>query len=280
MPQRAVLDSLVLARNIPAAIPAFDAFDAHSAEGILMAFEEAQCPGLIAVYDTTMDDANVDALVAYIRRRASDLRAPISIILDHGRDLRQCRQAIELGFDAVMFDGSNLPIEENIRRTAEIVEMAKRSGVFVEAELGHVGDAAHYPDDLTGLTDPESAVRFVKETGVDMLAVAIGTAHGVYRSEPTLRVDLLRQIAEAVSLPFVLHGGTGLSEAQFKSVIKSGIAKINVSTDLYVSADRAINSARDAGEPSYLELGRLAEETIKARCAHYLSIFETREIAQ
>lgn len=280
MPQKSVLDSLVLARAIPAAIPAFDAFDAHSAEGILLAFEEANCPGLIAVYNRTMDDANVDALVAYIRRRATALRVPISIILDHGRDFRQCRQAIELGFDAVMFDGSSLPIEENLRRTAEIVNFAKRSGVFVEAELGHVGDAAHYSDDLIGLTDPESAAQFVNETGVDMLAVAIGTAHGVYRSKPTLEVDLLRQIADAVALPLVLHGGTGLSEAQFKAAIKGGVAKVNVSTDLYLSAESAIRSAVEAGEPSYLELGTIAEDTIKARCAHYLSVFDTREIAQ
>ena len=280
MPQKSVLDSLVLARAIPAAIPAFDAFDAHSAEGILMAFEEANCPGLIAVYDKTMDEANVDALVAYIRRRASALRVPISIILDHGRDLRQCRQAIELGFDAVMFDGSGLSIEENLRQTTEIVDLAKRSGVFVEAELGHVGDAAHYTDDLMGLTDPESAVRFLEETGVDMLAVAIGTAHGVYRNKPTLRVDLLRQIAEAVTLPLVLHGGTGLAEAQFREVITAGIAKVNVSTDLYLSAERAIRSAGKAEESTYLELGAIARDSIRARCAHYLSVFNTGKLTR
>jgi ketose-bisphosphate aldolase len=278
MPQTSVLDYLNRARSIPAAIPAFDAFDAHSAEGILTAFEAAGSPGLIAVYDKTMDDTNVDALVAYIRRRAADLQVPVSIILDHGRDLRQCRQAIDLGFDAVMFDGSSLPYEENLRQTAEIAAVARSAGVFMEAELGHVGDAASYPDDPEGLTDPQSAIGFVADTGVDLLAVAIGTAHGVYRTTPNLQLNLLRQLAAALTVPLVLHGGTGLSDAQFRSAIADGIAKINVSTDLYLSAANAIRAAHEAGEPSYLELGAIAEKTVATRCAHFLSVFATHEL--
>ncbi len=260
------------------AIPLFDTFDMFSAEGILRAAEEKQAPLIIAIYSGTLRKPYVRALAAYIRQRAQEISQPISLMLDHGANLEDCMHAITYGFSDVMFDGSNLPLEENIAQAAAIVRAAHAVGVSVEAELGHVGAGSEYDTyamQRKGFTDPALVSSFVAETGVDSLAVAIGSAHGKYKGEPRIDLELLKDIRSRVDLPLVLHGGTGLSEAQFRGVIAGGIAKINVATDLFATTTARLVAASETSETNYFKLMEVAIESFLERCEYYLDLFQT-----
>ena len=258
------------------AVPFFGAFDTYSTDGILAAAEEQNAPVIVGVYGGTMMQPNGKALCAYIRVRAEESPVPVALILDHGRSVEECFTAISYGFTDVMYDGSSLPIEQNIADTRRVIEAAHAQGVAVEAELGHVGLGSDYQDfglQRQGFTKPQDAARFVEETGVDFLAVAIGTAHGVYAGDPELDVDLLREIAAAVAIPLVLHGGTGCSDEQFRAVIAAGIAKINVSTDLLLRTAAALREMARTGEPAYFDFEKAAIESYRSLCTRYLQLF-------
>jgi ketose-bisphosphate aldolase len=231
---------------------------------------------MVAIYASTMDRPNARALAAYIRARAEDSPVPVSLMLDHGRSFEECMRAIHYGFTDVMYDGSKLSFEENVETTRAVVRAAHAVGVPVEAELGHVGRGADYEDlDVRrqGYTDPDDAVRFVEQTGVDYLAVAIGTAHGLYRSEPQLDLELLSEIRARLEVPLVLHGGSGVTEAQFREAISRGISKINVATDLYVTTGRRLIEAAQAEGASYHALTGAAIASFEERCGYYLDLF-------
>jgi ketose-bisphosphate aldolase len=231
---------------------------------------------MVAIYASTMDRPNVRAFAAYIRARAEDSSAPVSLMLDHGRSFEDCIRAIAYGFTDVMYDGSKLPMEENIETTRAVVRAAHAVGVGVEAELGHVGRGSEYADHETrrlGFTDPESVEHFVAETGVDFLAIAIGTAHGLYDGDPQLDFDLLREIRARVDIPLVLHGGSGVTEEQFRTAIANGISKINVATDLFVTTGRRLCEAALADGASYFSLTQAAVASFEERCGYYLDLF-------
>jgi ketose-bisphosphate aldolase len=238
--------------------------------------EAKRAPAMVAIYASTMDHPNARALTAYIRARAEDSSVPVSLMLDHGRSFEECIRAIHYGFTDVMYDGSKLSFEENVETTRAVVRAAHAVGVPVEAELGHVGRGADYEDlevRRQGYTNPDDAVRFVEQTGVDFLAVAIGTAHGLYRSEPQLDMELLSEIRARVEVPLVLHGGSGVTEGQFREAIRRGISKINVATDLYVTAGRRLVEAAQAEGASYHSLTGAAIRSFEERCGYYLDLF-------
>lgn len=277
MPLTSIKQELLRARQGGYAIPLFDTYDMNSTEGMFAAIEEKRAPVIAAIYSTWMDFPWIPAYTAYIRARAEKSPVPVTLYLDHGADFEQCMRAISLGFTDIMYDGSKLPVEENINNTKEIVRVAHAMGISVEAELGHVGQGSEYQDfaaQRKGFTDPELAARFVEETGVDFLAVAIGTAHGVYQGTPQLDLDLLAQIRAAVDVPLVLHGGSGLSEEQFRAAIKTGISKVNVATDLYRTTGRRLVEAaqRDDGI-NYQGLMKAAMDSFQERCGYYLDLF-------
>lgn len=260
------------------AIPLFDAFDSLSAEGIFQAFEELQAPGIIAVYSPLLDQSGGSALTAYIRTRAENSSAPISLMLDHGGSFEHCMRAIQLGFTDIMFDGSRLSLEENITITRSVVRAAHACGLCAEAELGHVGLGSDYQQidaNRAGFTDPDLVGRFVSETDVDFLAVAIGNAHGLYQGEPHLDLNLLEKIRDQIEIPLVLHGGTGIHEDDFRAVIKRGISKINIATDLYLQAVQQISTAIQAGESSYFKLADRIVNAIRERCLYYIQLFRS-----
>jgi len=278
MPLISITCYLEAARRGGFAVPLFDAIDSASVDGMLAAAEEKYAPLIIGLYSGTLAQANAPALIAYIRARAQASTMPVSLMLDHGSSLEQCRQAVDFGFSDVMFDGSRLSLEENIAQTRAVVDMAHPLGVGVEAELGHVGSGGEYQQygaQRKGFTDPEAVERFVAETGVDFLAIAIGNAHGVYQGEPCLDFDLLAQIRTRVRQPLVLHGGSGSSEAQFRSAITGGIAKINVVTDLYKSAGQQIRAmiVESPERTSYFDLQRAGVEAFTQQCSYYLELF-------
>lgn len=226
------------ARKQGVGVAAINLANYETAAALFEASEQTGLPLIVQMYSRMFGNGKAEAIIPMLRKMAEKCSSPVAVHLDHGASFEQAKAAIEWGCTSVMFDGSNLPMEENIRITKEVVRIAKQSGVSTEAEIGHVamGDEGH-------LTVPEEALRFVEETGVDALAIAIGTAHGYYKETPKLDVERCKEIADALpGLPLVLHGGTGTPIADIQKVIRCGIAKINVATeyqDCFLKATRA-----------------------------------------
>ncbi|MCJ7549618.1 MAG: class II fructose-bisphosphate aldolase [Anaerolineae bacterium] len=277
MPLISILTELKRAQAGRYALPLYDTFDMQSTDGMFQAAEERCAPVMIALYDRAFDSPNGVAHAAYIRERAKDATVPVSLMLDHGASFEQCIRAIHAGFTDVMFDGSSLSVDENIAITQKVVEAAHAVGVGVEAELGHVGSGGEYQSygrQRKGFTDPVTVERFVAETGVDLLAVAIGTAHGIPQGgDPDIDLDLLAEIRRCVDVPLVLHGGSGCTEDQFRGAIKGGIAKINIATDLFRAAGRDVAAAAGKENVSYHSLIRVARESFAARCVYHFDLF-------
>jgi len=278
MPLIAIRDELIRAKEERYAVPLFDTFEMAGADGIFMALEEKRAPALVAVYAGALDRPNGLALASYIRSMARKATVPVSLALDHGSTFEQCIKAISCGFTDVMYDGSKLRLEENIANTRLVVRAAHAVGAGVEGELGLVGRGTEYQSLgalRKGFTDPALAERFVAETGVDSLAIAIGTAHGLYDGEPHLDLDLLREIRTRVNVPLVLHGGSGLSDQQFRAAIAEGISKINVFTNLGLAAGARMVDAARVDDASYFGIIGAAREAFRERVAYYLEVFGT-----
>jgi fructose-bisphosphate aldolase, class II len=242
-----IKNQLIRARAEHFAIPLWDVFEMQGVEGAMDALIAQRAPTILAIYSPYAVLPNAAALSAYIRTRAADTDVPVSLMLDHGASVDICLQVLEFGFTDVMYDGSSLPIEENIANTRRVVAAAHARGVGVEAELGHVGSGEEYDTyggQRAGFTEPAQVERFVAETGVDFLAIAFGNAHGLYKGEPCLDIDLVAEIRRRVDVPLVMHGGTGISDDQFKAAIAAGITKINFATAiLNASVENMRNAA-------------------------------------
>jgi len=258
------------------AVPCFDTFEMMGTQGMLAALEEKRSPAIVALYAGAVDRPGAGAFSALIRALAEEATVPISLMLDHGASYEQCIKALRLGFSDVMYDGSKLPLEENIATTLLVARAAHAVGACAEAELGHVGVGAEYEvfgGQRKGFTDPAVVERFVAETGVDFLAVAIGTAHGVYKGEPQIDLDLLDEIRRRVDIPLVLHGGSGLSTEQFQAAVAHGIAKINIFTDLGITAGNRMIAAAKAEKASYFSIAEAAWQAFHERVGYYLDTF-------
>ena len=276
MPLVSILDELKKAQAGGYALPCFDTFEMHGTLGIFDALEAKRAPGIVGLYSGLFDRPHPRAFADYVRAMAEEATVPVSIILDHGASFEHCIKALDAGFSDVMYDGSKLPLEENMATTRLVVRAAHAVGAAVEAELGHVGVGRTYKEFGAlgkGFTEPQAVVRFVEETGVDFLAIAIGTAHGLYAGDPELDFELLRQIRTRVDLPLVLHGGSGVTEEQFRTAIAHGISKINVATDLFVTTGRRLVEAAQKEGASYFGLGKAAIDSFQERCGYYLDLF-------
>jgi ketose-bisphosphate aldolase len=272
MPLVSLLTEMARMRSQHYAVPLFPAFELHGMEGMFRAAEELKAPVIVAMYAKLLAEPYARAMAAHIRARAECSPVPVSLMLDHGGSVDDCLRAIDYGFSDLMLDGSGLPYAENIAQTRIVVRAGHAAGIPVEAELGHVGNASERIE-RHGFTDPDVVKRFVDETGVDALAVAIGNAHGLYAGEPHLDLELLAEISRRTDIPLALHGGTGLSEAQFKGAIQLGIAKINVGTDLYVSTAKAVSARAQEGAMSYFDINQTMFSTFKERCCYYIEFF-------
>ncbi len=221
------------------AIPAFNISDWAMFLGVMDVSEEKNAPVIIAIHPDEVSHVTTDLIVA-IRERAHRSSVPVAIHWDHGGTYEQMITAIQAGFTSVMIDASLLPFEENVALTRKVVEAAHAVGIQVEGELGTIGANDSYGESGAAeiiYTNVDDAVRFVEATGVDSLAIAIGTSHGLYPAEkkPELRHDLLEQIKAAVKIPLVLHGGSGNPDAELARAVSLGINKINISRDIKVS---------------------------------------------
>lgn len=253
------------------AIPAFDISNYEMAKAVLDVCEQERSPAILMALEPDLVNNGSDLLPAMVKSFANFYTVPICFQLDHATDTDFIENAIKAGFSSVMFDGSSLPFKQNAETTAKVVKSARKSGVTVEAELGHVGnamvgnekDTKKNEDPENTLTDPKDVVRFLEIAEVDALAVAIGTAHGVYQKTPTLRIDRLDEIKAVCDVPLVLHGGSGTPTDQIKTAIEHGITKINIFSDvvsaLNIGLKNKLNSVLNiATWPAYVFEGSRA----------------------
>jgi fructose-bisphosphate aldolase class II len=216
------------------AVPAFNTNNLEYTQAILQAASELRAPVIVEAAQSEIDYMDGHVFVDMVTRMVSKLSIPVGIHLDHGPSYEEVIRCLNYGFTSVMYDGSGGSLDENIAVTRMVVKSAHACGVPVEGEVGVIGQAADSPEgkqsDMIGIADPGDCERFVKETGIDCLAAAIGNAHGIYKKKPVLRFDVLAEIEKRTKIPLVLHGGTGIPEDDLRKAITMGVCKINFST--------------------------------------------------
>lgn len=234
-------DILKKAQEGKYAVGAFNVENMEMVMAVISAAEEMNAPVIMQTTPSTVKYAGLDYFLANAKVAASRAKVPVVMHLDHGSSFELASEAFRAGYTSIMIDGSHSSFEDNIKISKAVVDMCKSSGIAVEAELGKVGGKE---DDLDGgdggFTDPKEAKLFVEKTGVDSLAVAIGTAHGLYKGEPKLDLDRLSQIKEVVSIPLVLHGGSGIPDSKVQESIKRGICKVNYATELRIAFTKGV----------------------------------------
>jgi fructose-bisphosphate aldolase class II len=232
------------------AVGAFNANNMEIVQAIMTAAEKEQAPVIMQASQGAIKYAGLTFLTGLVKLAAESSRVPIALHLDHGTDFEQVIRCIRSGFTSVMYDGSKLPLEENIAMSKKVLEIARPIGVSVEAELGKIGgteDDIHVSEKEAMYTDPEEAKYFVEQTGIKSLAVAIGTAHGQYKGEPRLDLERLQKIKSLVNIPIVLHGSSGVPDETIQQAIKLGVRKVNIDTNIreaFVGAMRQVMSEK------------------------------------
>lgn len=215
------------------AVGLFNTIDTDMLQGAINAAEELNAPIIIGTAEILLPYGELKLIAPSVIAAAKRASVPVTVHYDHGLTYERCVEALKLGFTGVMYDGSAKPYEQNVAETREIVKLAHSMGAAVEGEIGHVGEADAKDNLATDMyTTVEEAKRYLEDTGVDALAVSIGTAHGAYKAKPCLDINCLAEISKAVDVPLVLHGGSGLSDDDFRNTIKNGISKVNIFTDL------------------------------------------------
>lgn len=216
------------------AVGGFNINNLEFLQGIIRAAEEMESPLILQTSEGAIRYIGIDYVIGMVEAAVKNTNIPVALHLDHGSSFESIMKCIRMGYSSVMIDGSHHPFEENVKLTRKVVEAAHAVGVSVEAELGKLGgvedDVSVDEKDAT-FTDPDEAVEFVEKTGVDALAIAIGTAHGVYKGDPELDFERLKNIKEKVKMPIVLHGASGVPERDVKKAVSLGINKVNVNTD-------------------------------------------------
>ncbi|HGH4038808.1 ketose-bisphosphate aldolase [Enterococcus sp. C76] len=243
---------LAVANEKGFAVPAFNAGSGQLLNAVIEACEEAQAPVMIAIHPEELKFLT-DSFVAQVKYAAQQTDIPICIHLDHGADFNQIIHAIRLGFTSVMIDASHLSYETNVMLSKKVVEAAHAVGISVEAELGTIGDTGNTIEGGVSeiiYTDPSTAQAFIEETGIDSLAIAIGTAHGIYPKElkPKLRLDILETIRSLTTVPLVLHGGSSNSDEEIRQAVELGINKINISSDIKIVFAEKLRDILNSGD--------------------------------
>lgn len=244
-------DMLVKAQAQGYGVGNFDVFNLELLKGVMLAQEEQRAPLILAYGPPFEKYSPMRHFAKLMRSYAEETELPVVIHLDHANTLSEVKAAVEAGFTSVMIDASSHSFEENIALTREVVEYCHPLNIPVEAELGHVGDEGVYDLANYGFTDPSLAEEFVERTQIDALAVAIGNAHGVYSSKPKIDYAVLKAVREAVSVPLVLHGASGIPDEDIRLCTKMGITKINIHTELLLAAMESFQSDVAVGSNYY-----------------------------
>lgn len=261
------------AQNEKYAVGLFNTTDTDMLQAVIEAAEESNSPVILGTAEVLLPYGELKLIAPSVIAAAKRAKVPVVVHYDHGLTFDRCIEALKLGFSSIMFDGSAKPYEENIAETRETVKIAHAFDATVEGEIGHVGEAAKEDNLLTDMyTTPEEAKAYLEATGVDALAVAIGSAHGVYKKKPMLNIERLKEISGEVKVPLVLHGGSGLSDDDFKNTIRNGIAKVNIFTDLCLAGERAMKDGAEK-KLGYLETRNLKVEYIKEAVKHKMALF-------
>lgn len=256
------------------AIPHFNVWNAEMLMGVMDAAEELRAPVIISFGTGFVGNTSFEDFSHMMVSMAKKATVPVITHWDHGRSMEIVLNAYNHGMNSVMRDASAYDFEENIRLTKEVVDFFHPLGVPVEAELGHVGNETVYEEALANYkyTDPSQAAEFVERTGCDSLAVAIGNQHGVYTSEPKLNFDVVEKVRDAVSVPLVLHGASGIGDDDIRTAISLGITKINIHTELCLAA---MDAVAEHGNDSFLELERFIRQAVKKRAMEKILLFGT-----
>lgn len=273
------------------AVGAFNVSNLESLMAIMQAAEETGCGVILNYAEVHAPFLSMEQAALIMLDAAKKAKVPVCVHLDHGSSMESCIQAIRLGFTSVMLDASAEDYETNVRETKEIVRLAHSVGVTVEAELGHIFSSdmglAESPKEAETLesfdsaedvyTDPATAKDFVERTGVDVLAIAFGTTHGIYTKKPKLDLERITKIKEAIDIPFVMHGGSGLSKEEFQTAIRNGIRKINYYTYMTLAGGRAVKEALDQKSPDenvfFHDIPMIAVEAMKENVKEAIQVF-------
>ncbi len=264
------------------AVMAVNSINMEMARAVINAAEEMRSPIIVNIGMGQMKKhAHANVMVPLIKKLAEEAKVPVALNHDHGQDLDFIIDCIQNGFSSVMIDASSLPYDENVKRTSIIVKLAHPHNICVEAELGHVGQAAEGDNTKGDLyTDPELAKKFVEDTQVDALAVAIGTAHGNYPKGyiPKLDFERLSLLKKTLNMPLVLHGGSGSGEDNIRKAVACGINKINVCTDVFnVAKEAMLKLLENKANADYLELCITAESAMKEFVKNYIKIIGSND---
>lgn len=259
------------------AVGSFSVANMEMVLGVLKASEELNAPVILQIAEVRLKQSPLELIGPLMVASAEYAKTPVAVHFDHGKTIEKISQALELGFTSVMFDGSHLELDENIKVTKGVIKLAKKYGADVEAEIGCVGGSEDGSEDIAiNCTKPEDAVKFEKETGVDALAIAIGNAHGNYKSTPKLRFDILEEVEKNTKLPLVLHGGTGITPDDFVRCAHTGIKKINIATATFDSVEHTVKSAYEKGKISgYYDLQGAEVEGAYQNAKKHILIFGT-----
>ena len=263
------------ARKEKRAVAAFNVANLETLLAVFKAAEEEKSPVIIQVYQRLFNDERAALIGVMARKLAEKADIPVVLHLDHGSSVELVKKAIAAGYTSVMIDGSQLSFAENIAMTSEAVKIARAAKVSIEAEIGHVP----FGGGEIELSTASDAIEFVDKTGVDALAISIGTAHGFYKKEPVLDIERASEIGKAVNIPLVLHGGTGVPDEQLKKAVECGVAKINIATELQNMFLRGVASELEKNGENFIPLDlyfKPVEEKITRYARAKIRVFNTK----
>ena len=262
------------------AVGLFNAVNLELARGIIAAAESRRSPVIMGTAEVLLPYGPLEEVSYYLVPMAKKASVPVVVHFDHGLTYDMTVKALKLGFSSVMYDCSTDSYEENVRKVKEMADIAHSYGATIEGELGHVGDnegsaegSSHLADPSAFFTDPGLAKDFVEKTGVDALAIAVGNAHGAYKLPPKLDFERIRTIANSVDVPLVLHGGSGLTDNDFRQAIADGISKVNIFTDINVAAVEAEFKKFSDMNKGIIDLIPAAVEAVKLATMNKLELF-------
>lgn len=266
---------LVKAQKQNTGVGAFSVGNMEMVKGAVLAAEELHTPIILQIAEVRLKHSPLELMGPMMVAAAKAAKVDIAVHLDHGLTVETVKQALEIGFTSVMLDASHASLVDNIAMTADVVKRSCTYGATVEAELGIVGGSEDGSSDHgIRCTNPDDAVKFCEETGVDALAVAIGNAHGNYPVAPTLEFDILKQISERVNVPLVLHGGSGITDDDFRRAISLGIRKVNIATASFnCLTKKAEEYFGSEGSHNYFELNEAMVAGTYENVKRHIEIF-------
>ena len=275
-------DLLIPAKQKGYGVGFFNAVNVEMARAVIEAAEELHAPVMVGTAEILLPTMELERVAEYLIPMAKKATVPVCVHYDHGLTFGRCMQALKLGFTSVMYDCSTMGYEQNAEQVAEMVKICHAMGVTVEGELGHVGDnegAGKLKNPSDYYTDPETAADYAARTGVDSLAVAVGNAHGDYKFPPKLDFERMEAIAEKTGLPLVLHGGSGLTDDDFRTAVQKGICKVNIFTDLDKAGKTGIETGLREGATTMMELIPYEIAAMKEAAAEKIKLFGSENMA-